>query len=61
MERFRRNPKYCLRPERAFKLKCHFNLNEKDEKDVGSGGVICLTDTVYPIDGKNSFIPVWLI
>ena len=39
----------------------HFRVLAKTKKEVGSGGVICLTDTVYPIDGKNSYIPVWLI
>jgi predicted AAA+ superfamily ATPase len=30
-------------------------------KDIGAGGVICMTDSVYPIDKDNYYVPVWLI
>ena len=39
----------------------HFRLLAKTSKKIGSGGVICMTDNVYPIDSKNQYIPVWLI
>ena len=39
----------------------HFRVLAKTNKEIGEGGVICMTDTVYPVDGKNYFIPVWLI
>ena len=39
----------------------HFRALEKTEKKIGTGGVICMTDSVYPIDGKNYCIPAWLI
>jgi predicted AAA+ superfamily ATPase len=28
---------------------------------IGSGGVLCMTDDVIPIDATNSLIPAWLI
>ena len=39
----------------------HFNTLHKTKKDVGTGGIICMTDSVYPIDINNYHIPVWLI
>lgn len=39
----------------------HFHIIEKTKKDIGMGGVICMTDSVYPIGGKNYYLPVWLI
>jgi predicted AAA+ superfamily ATPase len=39
----------------------HFHVLEKTKREIGHGGVICMTDSVYPIDGKNHCIPVWLI
>lgn len=39
----------------------HFRLLEKTKKEIGEGGVICMTDTVYPIDSHNFAIPVWII
>lgn len=39
----------------------HFSVLEKTDMKVGSGGVICLTDKLIPIDEKNSFIPAWMI
>jgi predicted AAA+ superfamily ATPase len=39
----------------------HFNVLEKTQKKIGAGGVICMTDTVIPIDSQNHFIPAWLM
>jgi len=39
----------------------HFRVLGKTKKEVGNGGVICMTDSVYPIDGKNYYIPIWII
>ncbi len=39
----------------------HFRVLTKTKKMIGTGGVICMTDSVYPIDGKNYYIPIWLI
>jgi predicted AAA+ superfamily ATPase len=39
----------------------HFRVLAKTNKTVGTGGVICLTDSVYPLDSQNSLIPIWLI
>jgi predicted AAA+ superfamily ATPase len=39
----------------------HFRVLSKTKKAIGTGGVICMTDSVYPIDGNNYYIPVWLI
>ncbi len=39
----------------------HFHVLAKTKKAIGAGGVICMTDSVYPIDGKNHCIPIWLI
>lgn len=39
----------------------HFSVLEKTKKKIAHGGVICMTDSVYPIDRNNSYIPVWII
>ena len=39
----------------------HFRVLEKTKKEIGAGGVICMTSSVYPIDAKNHYLPVWLI
>ena len=38
-----------------------FSLLEKAGRPVGAGGIICMTDLVYPIDQSNSYIPANLI
>jgi hypothetical protein len=35
-----------------------FKVIEKLGKQVKNGGIICLIDDIYPIDEKNSLIPV---
>jgi predicted AAA+ superfamily ATPase len=39
----------------------HFSILAKTQKEIGPGGVICMADSVYPIDAKNCYIPVWLL
>ena len=39
----------------------HFRVLEKTKKEIGAGGVVCMADSFYPIDGKNYYIPAWLI
>ncbi len=39
----------------------HFRLLDKTKKEIGTGGVICMTDSLYPIDENNYCIPIWLI
>jgi len=39
----------------------HFGALGKTGKEIGTGGVICMADGVYPINGTNYFVPVWLI
>ena len=39
----------------------HFEILSKTKKDIGTGGVICMADSVYPIDKNNYYVPVWLI
>ena len=39
----------------------HFGALRKTNKEIGTGGVICMTDGVYPINKENYYIPVWLI
>jgi len=39
----------------------HFSVLEKTGNKVGYGNVICLTDSVLPIDSNNAMVPVWLI
>ena len=34
-----------------------FSLLEKSGKQIGSGGVICMTETPFPIDKTNNLIP----
>jgi predicted AAA+ superfamily ATPase len=39
----------------------HFKILKKTKKKIGSGGVICMADSVYPLDAMHNTIPVWLI
>ncbi|MCL2152154.1 MAG: ATP-binding protein [Oscillospiraceae bacterium] len=39
----------------------HFETLRRTNKEIGTGGVICLTDSVYPINKENYYVPVWLI
>jgi predicted AAA+ superfamily ATPase len=39
----------------------HFEALRGTKKDVGVGGVICMTDGVYPINKGNYYVPVWAI
>jgi predicted AAA+ superfamily ATPase len=39
----------------------HFGVMHKTGMEIGTGGVISLTDKVYPIDDMNCYIPAWLI
>ena len=39
----------------------HFDTLRRTKKAIGTGGVICLTDNVYPINEDNYYVPVWLI
>ena len=39
----------------------HFEALNKTKKVIGTGGVICMTDSVYPIDKDNYYVPVWVI
>jgi predicted AAA+ superfamily ATPase len=39
----------------------HFAVLQKLQQDIGTGGVICLTDSVYPLDGQQYYVPAWLI
>ena len=39
----------------------HFDTLQRTKKDVGSGGVICMTDSVYPITKDHYYVPIWLI
>ena len=34
-----------------------FSLLDRGSVPVGNGGIICMTDTVFPIDEKNALIP----
>jgi len=34
-----------------------FSLLEKAEKELSNGGVVCMVDSPFPIDGKNYLIP----
>jgi len=38
-----------------------FEVLRKTNKEIGTGGVICMTDSVYPINKDNYYVPVWLI
>ena len=42
-------------PER--KLINAFSVLKETEKQTGNGGIVCMTDTLLPIDEKNFFIP----
>jgi len=39
----------------------HFAALSGTKKEIGAGGVICMTDSVYPISKENYYVPVWLI
>jgi len=39
----------------------HFEALRKTGKGIGTGGVICMTDSVYPMDANNYYVPVWVI
>ena len=39
----------------------HFETLRRTEKEIGAGGVICMTDNVYPINKDNYYVPIWLI
>jgi len=39
----------------------HFGALSCTNKEIGTGGVICMADSVYPIDKVNYYVPVWLI
>ena len=39
----------------------HFETLRRTKKEIGTGGVICMTDNVYPINKDNYYVPVWLI
>jgi predicted AAA+ superfamily ATPase len=39
----------------------HFETLKRTNKEIGPGGVICMTDSVYPINKNNYYLPVWLI
>ena len=39
----------------------HFDKLKKTQKKIGTGGVISMTDNVYPIKKDNYHVPVWLI
>ena len=38
-----------------------FTVLQKGSREVGAGGIVCMTDSPYPIDRSNSFIPANLI
>lgn len=38
-----------------------FNLLDKSKIEVSSGGIVCMTDKVFPIDEKNMLIPCNII
>ena len=39
----------------------HFEALRKSGKEIGVGGVICMADSVYPINKDNYYIPIWLL
>ena len=34
-----------------------FSVLAHSQKQVGNGGIVCMTEEPFPIDGKNNFIP----
>jgi len=38
-----------------------FRLLEKSSMKIGEGGIICMTEKPYPLDGKNNYIPCNII
>ena len=51
--------KRAASPER--KVIRAFPLLEKSGKEIGAGGIICMTAKPFPIDAKNNMIPVNLL
>ena len=47
--------KKASEPER--KLLRAFSVLKKTEKQIGNGGIVCMTDVPLPIDEKNCYIP----
>ena len=39
----------------------HFETLRRTKKEIGAGGVICMTDNVYPISNNYYYVPVWLL
>ena len=39
----------------------NFEVLKKTKRDIGTGGVICMADSLYPIDKDNCYVPVWII
>lgn len=39
----------------------HFETLRQTKKEIGTGGVICMTDSVYPLNKDNYYVPIWLI
>jgi len=39
----------------------HFETLRRTKKEIGAGGVICMTDNVYPINNNYYYVPVWLL
>ena len=39
----------------------NFKILNKGEKEIGEGGVICMTEKVVPLDEKNIAIPIQCI
>ena len=46
-------------PDRSVVLR--FETLRKTNKKIGAGGIICMTDNVYPINKDNYYVPVWCI
>lgn len=39
----------------------HFSIVEKFGMEIGNGGVICMKESLFPIDRKNNYIPIELL
>jgi len=39
----------------------HFEVLRKTKKTIGTEGVICLADNVYPVIKEKYYVPAWLI
>ncbi|MCL1817993.1 MAG: ATP-binding protein [Spirochaetaceae bacterium] len=46
-------------PDRSVVLR--FETLRRTNKKIGAGGVICMTDNVYPINKDNYYVPAWFI